>query len=115
MVANAAFSHWKGKSPEHEIFRDFIEQERNNILKEYQFNFHPLEEVAVAVEYKLQAADGREMILGDVMHLDENLFRPIIEGYGSGEDARQLYAEAIEWWIKQLDSIDATVKSLQAL
>src|SRR5438046_2816210 len=49
-VANGFYRRWKSQEPEHEIFREFIERERNNLLKEYRSDVHPLDNVAVAVD-----------------------------------------------------------------
>jgi hypothetical protein len=48
-AAGAAFRQWKSADPKHEIFREFIERERNNLLKKYRSDVHPLAEVAFAV------------------------------------------------------------------
>jgi hypothetical protein len=56
--ASAAFKQWKGTNPKHEIFREFIERERNNLLKEYRSNVYPLAEIALAVEFSAQPASG---------------------------------------------------------
>ncbi len=39
--------------------------------------------------------------------LDQNIFRPFLNGPFSGEDAREVYDMAIKWWEAQLDTIDA--------
>lgn len=39
--------------------------------------------------------------------LDENLYRPIEEGFQVGEDARDVYVNAIEWWDMELSRIEA--------
>jgi hypothetical protein len=46
IAARAACHRWKSE-PEHEIFREFIDRERNNILKEYKFSHDPSDEVPV--------------------------------------------------------------------
>ena len=73
---------------------DFIERERNNILKEYEFGYAPEESVGVVFD-------------GGYLHfLDENMYRPMNAGYGRNEDARDVYREAIAWWQARLDEID---------
>ncbi|MBY6153383.1 hypothetical protein KUV47_09190 [Vannielia litorea] len=91
--AERSYQAWKAKD-EHAIFRDFIERERNNILKEYGFGYDPAEAFGVVAEE------------GSIHFLDENIYRPITEGYGQGEDTRDVYREAIDWWRTQLDEID---------
>jgi hypothetical protein len=38
--------------------------------------------------------------------IPDNLYKPLVEGFGEGEDARAIYAEAISWWERELDAID---------
>jgi len=89
------------------VYRDFILEERNNILKEYRSKVHPLAEVPVAIRLTLVNPEtGEVSYLDQVADLDENLFRPLVEGYGEGEDARDVFEEAIEWWERELTAID---------
>ena len=80
-VANSAFRCWKKPDPEHEIFREFIERERNNLLKEYHSDIHPLGAVAVAVELTAEPPDGGEPLkLRHVAEIGENIYRPLLDG-----------------------------------
>ncbi len=105
-LSNQAFAEWKGSSPDHAIFREFIERDRNSILKEYDFRFHPLAEVDIAVAVRLRPVGGGEDIVELQHHkLDENIYRPLLEGFREGDDARDVYQEAIDWWERQLKKI----------
>lgn len=86
-----------------EIFKSFIEEERNNILKEYNFG----------------AGQGVNIQLASII-IVENM--PIIEtpttssytyqmnsGYYKGEDPREIVKKVIEWWEEQLDKIDKQI------
>ncbi len=97
----AAYGNWKAKQPEHVVFREFIEKERNNILKTYRMNVLDSAEVAVVV------GDSDAGYVTDV--LDENLFRPVEMGFGVGEDARDVYREAITWWDEELTRLEAAL------
>ncbi len=109
--ANAAFKRWKSEAPEHEIFREFIERERNNLLKEYQFNVHPLDEVHVAVRATVQPPEGGEPIeIQGVYPIGDNIYRPLLDGYREGDDARDVLADAIEWWDAELIAIDMAIR-----
>ena len=83
------------------IFRDFIERERNSILKEYTFD---VTEGPVPIVAYLQNHDGFDTIRQFL--IEENVYRPMDEGAYFGEDGRTLVDEAIEWWTRQLDEID---------
>jgi len=97
----AAYGSWKSKQPEHLIFREFIERERNNILKEYRMNVLDSSEVVVVV------GDSEAGYTTDI--LDENLSRPMVEGFGVGEDARDVYRAALKWWDEQLTRLEAAL------
>lgn len=114
--ANAAFARWKSDAPQHEIFREFIERERNNVLKQYQFNLHPLEEVHVAVGTILHPVAGDAPIeMTGIFPIGDNIYRPLLDSYREGDDARDVLAEAIEWWEIELIAIErATARSPKA-
>jgi len=110
-VAKDSFLRWKTEE-EHRIFTEFIDKERNILLKEYNSDVHPLEEIPMALEAVLQPLNGGDPItvtLGDIINLGENIYRPMLEGPWQGTDSRDLYKEAIEWWEQQLDFIDKHV------
>jgi hypothetical protein len=106
-AAHGAFLRWKGDDPKYEIFREFIEPERNNILKEYRFRHHPLEEVPVAIELMLRGTAGELRRHTEIFELGDNIYRPMLNGYREGDDARDVLEEALDWWAAELDEIDA--------
>lgn len=106
-VADAAHRRWRSADSAHAVYREFILEERNNILKEYRSNVHPLDNVPVVIRLTLVHPETREVRYVDQhADLDENLFRPIVEGYGEGEDARDVFEEAIDWWERELAAIE---------
>ena len=114
-AGDAAHRHWKSGDPKHAIYRDFIQEERNNILKEYRSKVHPLENVDVVVRLTLQNPKTGEIeYVEDIQSLDENLFRPLVEGYGEGEDARDIYQEALDWWDQELTRIDEDIAAQES-
>lgn len=52
------------------------------------------------------------MVFNDELY--ENLFKPMVDGFGQGENARDVYRDAIKWWEHELDAIDATVAAASA-
>lgn len=52
-AADAAHRGWRSPDPAHAVYREFILEERNNILKEYRSKVHPLAEVPVAIRMTL--------------------------------------------------------------
>ncbi len=109
-AAGALFKQWNGAAPEHEIFREFIDRERNNLLKEYRSDVHPLDQVSVAVQYTAVPIEGGEpSTLGQIVEIGENIYRPLLDGPWEGNDARDVLDAAIKWWQEQLDAIDAEV------
>jgi hypothetical protein len=77
-------------------------------LKQYDFRFHPLKEVEVLVQVQhTPLGDGEESYVDEIFSLGENIYRPIIDGYREGDDAHDVYADAIKWWDTQLSEIRA--------
>jgi hypothetical protein len=101
--AHNLFRSWR-TGDENLIFRDFIDKERNSILKEYQSNMTsgPVPMVAY-----LQTNDGFDTIRQFL--IEENIYRPVSTGPFAGEDGRTLIDEAIRWWFSQIDEIDRRV------
>lgn len=106
-AARAAFRQWKSADPQHEIFREFIERERNNLLKEYRSDVHPLQEVALAVEFAARPVEGGPPVrFAHIGEIGENIYRPLLDGPWEGNDARDVLSEAITWWDHQLTAIE---------
>lgn len=115
-ASDDAFRRWKSGAVEHEIFREFIELERNNVLKQYDFAIHPLEDVPVVVELKLQSIeDGHLRSVYETFGIGSNIYRPVEGGYREGDDARDVFADAIEWWGTQLTAIDSAVRASRSV
>jgi hypothetical protein len=112
-LIDIAYDRWKAQRKENAIFWEFIEQERNNILKEYRFNLHPLDHVDVAVMLTVrQSETGEELRIPQVIPIDDNIYRPVLDGYGEGNDARDVYREALDWWNVELTAIDHALSEL---
>lgn len=95
-----AWARWKAHRQEHAIFWDFIEEERNSILKAYEFGTNILE-----VEQLVGSQDPEELVL-----IDAALFRPLSDGAFAGQDGRDVARDAITWWEQQLSDIQANVR-----
>lgn len=93
---NEAWKRWQADREQHAIFWDFIERERNNVLKQYEHGYF----------------DGPVPILADrqVYEIGELLFTPMSEGRYEGEDARDVAADALKWWDAELAIVEATQK-----
>lgn len=99
-VAGELHKSWRS-GEENAIFRDFIERERNSILKEYSSE---ITEGPVPIMAHVQRHDGFDVIR--LFLIEENLYRPMESGAFAGEDGRTLLDEAIAWWALQLGEID---------
>lgn len=84
----AARDSLKNSKPKNQIFWDFIENERNNILKQYQ----------------ISAGQGATVYLGPSRSVDYHYV--INTGPFAELDQRDLLRQAISWWEKYLDEID---------
>ena len=80
-VIDRAWAEWNANKDDNWIFFDFIEKERNNILKEFSFGA-----TLPTVE------DGRTLAYGNT-----NL------------DATELFREAVYWWRAQLRAIEKAI------
>ena len=113
-ASDAAYKSWNDPSSAHAIFREFIEPERNNIVKEYAFNVHPLEEVEVLVDVRMQNMETGEIVgAPQVIPLGDNIYRPHLSEYREGDDCRDILTDALEWWDEQLDRVDRTAAALR--
>ena len=107
-LIDSAYNRWKADRSGNEVFWKFIEKERNNILKEYRFHVHDAETVDVVVTRDVVDADASQTsMMEGVFALEDNLFRPVTDGFGQGDDARDIYKEALKWWHTELARIEA--------
>lgn len=100
IAQNEAYKVWKSCDPSHEIFREFIEKQRNIAVKEYSFQYDMRNEIPIAIH-------GNSVIEQHL--LQDNLFRPLTDGFGAGSDARDVYAEAIDWWEMEIRKLEELI------
>jgi hypothetical protein len=106
-ASRTAYARWTGDAPEHESFREFIERERNTILKEYDFNLHPGDQVEIAVPVALRRlSDGALVQAAGIFPIGDNIYRPLLDGFREGDDARDVLSDAITWWDEQITAIE---------
>lgn len=111
-AVDVAYERWKSHKSKNAVFWEFIEDERNNILKEYRFNVHPLEYVDVAVMMTVRHPEtGKLSRIPQAVPIGENIYRPVLDGYGEGNDARDVYREALDWWNAELTGIERVLAS----
>ncbi|MBI3761065.1 MAG: hypothetical protein HY260_04275 [Chloroflexi bacterium] len=91
-VISNAYENWKRDREGNKIFWEFIEDERNRGLKQYELGF---------LSGPIHVAAS-----GQLFTLDENLFCPISDGAFAGEDCRDVLKEAIDWWERKLQAIE---------
>jgi hypothetical protein len=92
------WSAWRHNRDEHRIFWEFVEDERNSVLKTYELGVQPGDAQVV-----VQQARGAEAFT-----LDECIFKPLLDGPFAGEDGRDVARDAISWWEDQLSEIRRT-------
>lgn len=93
-IIEDTYKSWKADKESHAIFWDFIEFERNTVLKQYEFGFF-FDPIGIIVP-----AEDK------IFELDDGLFCPIGEGRYEGEDCRDVLEEAIKWWKTQLEFVE---------
>ena len=94
-IIEDAHNSWKFDRDAHAIFWEFIEFERNTVLKQYEFGFF-FGPIGIIVPSE-----------DEIFELGDGLFCPIGEGRYEGEDCRDVLEEAIKWWITQLEYIES--------
>jgi len=94
-AADDAYESWKQNRSIHAIFWEFIEDERNRVLKQYELGFLP---GPIAVT---------DHETNELWALKDSLFCPIADGAFSGEDCRDVLRDGIAWWETQLSNIEA--------
>jgi hypothetical protein len=99
-VIEAAWVEWKTNENEHAIFWNFIQAERNNLLKQYAFGVEPEPTLIVADSGAQVVAEGGDKVVGD------DYFRLSLECF-EGQEGRDVVLEAIDWWKARLDKIGA--------
>ena len=105
----AANLRWKAERLHNAVFWEFIEQERNNVLKEYRLNLEDSAEVAVVVVEDAATSRSASMTEETPFAVDENMFRPVKDGFAAGADARDVYRDAVAWWNAELSRIETEV------
>jgi hypothetical protein len=94
-TVDARWAEWRRDREKHRLFWDFIEHERNSVLKTYEIGVQP-GDVDVVVQ-----GPG----VAEVFALGECIFKPLLDGPFAGEDGRDVAREAISWWDGQLTEI----------
>ena len=107
-LIDAAYDRWKADRSTNAVFWKSIEEERNNVLKEYRFSVLDSAEVGLCVVQILGGQESSHTLVHETpFMLGENLVRPVTEGFGAGEDGRNVYRHAVKWWDAELSSIEA--------
>jgi hypothetical protein len=103
----AAAARWwqklKGSKPAPEIFWQFIEADRNTLVKEYNFT-----------AFRSDTAGGQGFMFTPfgVEMFDVRPSYKMVVGPFLGRDARDAVEEAIRWWDQQLQAIEADAASV---
>ena len=109
-LIDAAWDNWKADRSKNSVFWEFIQKERNYILKEYRFGVLDSAVVGLGlVKTDGGQTSGHTAAPKTPVAPRENLFRPLEEGFGIGEDARDVYRDALQWWDAELASIEAAL------
>ena len=97
----AAYQDLKQSRPEPKIFWEFIEQERNNILKEYQSGA-----CFLRLYQPGNSTPGPRQPPPEMFVMQDGPF--------AGHDAADVAEQAIHWWGTYLDRIDKRAAALRA-
>jgi len=92
-VVDDKFEAWRQNREKSKVFWEFINEERNSILKEYEFRFDFAPIVTTAES-------------DHAWRVGSNLYCPVAEGVYAGEDVRDVLKEAVAWWRRELQEIE---------
>ena len=93
-----AWERWNSDRVTNGVFWEFIRDERNAILKEYSFSVVDSADVGLGLVENGGDEDVDDAVVSEgPIVLGENLFRPLERGFGMGEDARDVYRDALKW------------------
>lgn len=92
------WGRWSSDRDARSLFWDFIETERNLVLKEYERRFLMGEHMIVA-----RPPDGEETHV-----VDSELYIPMVDGAFAGQDAREVVRDAMNWWERELNLIESS-------
>ena len=109
-LREAAVEWWEGlreTKPEPRIFWGFIQEERNNLLKEYKFRANIGVTIEVPTAVLRRTPEGRIEQVGAKGEGKSWRDYNITGGPFKGKDQREVIRQAIEWWQDQLDDIEA--------
>jgi hypothetical protein len=110
IVIDNAWEELRGSKPEPKIFWKFIEDERNNILKAY--NFGPRTNITVRPGTILVNQVTRKI---SSLPSSPTTFEHIMSsGAFKGKDSLQLCSEAITFWEEYLSCIDRRIAEQQS-
>lgn len=102
---NHAWDKLKARKPDPKIFWDFIEAERNNVLKVYEFGPRIRTTLRTGTTWVNLTTGESGSTAGDPTTFDYFMRSGVFES----KDPRQLCHEAIEFWSKYLDAIDKEI------
>jgi hypothetical protein len=101
-VVESLWLRWESDPQSRACFFDFLETERNQSLKEYEFAFYSGGHMLPIVVNPHEA--------GVISELSVDIYRPIELGPYAGMDARDVLKEIHEWWDTQLTEVESTIE-----
>ncbi|MGH7221396.1 MAG: hypothetical protein ACREI1_13840 [Nitrospiraceae bacterium] len=104
-VIDRAWEELRGRRPEPKIFWEFIEAERNNVLKAYAFGPRMNTTIRPGAAW-LNLATGES---GGSPNGPTTFDYFMRSGVFEGQDPRQLCREAIVFWAEYLETIDSEI------
>lgn len=111
------FKRWKRGELKDQIFTEFIEKERNLILKEYAPNWNPDNEVKCKfrMPYLASGRSEKSKQLSEAIHarLADKTFSAIVmpDGPFAGMGFDELLTKAMRWWGRELSEIESHLEA----
>ena len=101
IALDIAYEEWR-KLP---IFKNFINEERNSILKEYSFTIEP---TSIDKTFYLVDSDGHYLVDGSQHLVSYETVSDLIKtnGYDTSQHPSLILEEALIWWNEELTKLE---------
>jgi hypothetical protein len=84
------------------VYREFIKGARDRAVHLYDHDLLDVSEIPILVEHSNGELEQFE--------LDECLYMPLTGLFRPGDDARDVYRDAIKWWDQHIASIEQSIR-----
>lgn len=85
-----------------QLYREFIKGARDRAVHLYEHDLLDISEIPIIIQHSNGEVEQHE--------LEECLYMPLTGQFRPGEDARDVYRDAIKWWDRHIGTIERSVR-----